>query len=157
MEPVTRTTLTTEQMHAMRAVDNPGECFFFPEQYSNPPNVESGERAFFFAIFERAVDDIKECAARLDRRMYRRRYAKTLKWFRSGESHWPCAFENVCHVLGFDASQWRRWAMSYVAPTSWEQPAPEPEPQIVIVEDEPETISLEEAEEEGVVQIAVGA
>lgn len=154
MEPqITRSTLTDEQLYAMRVVDNPGEVFIFPEQYITPASIESGERALLFAIFERAVDDIVESAARLNTRLYRRRHAKTLKWFRSAESHWPGAFVNLCHTLGLDVDKWRRWAMNYTAPISF---APEPELDEVI-ETQIEVVSLEAAEEEGIVQIAVGA
>lgn len=83
-----------------------------------------GERRLMIAVLEDAVDVYRKLAGARDNRR-RALFDDAEAWLESNDRSWIFSFENICDVLGLDASYLRRGLHA------WKHQAGDPSPRVV--------------------------
>ncbi len=80
-----------------------------PSQYFDRIRSEESaqpEKRLMLAVLENAIATFQNSIPGATRRQ-RRLLKETEEWMYSGDTSWPCSFENICALLGIDADYLR--------------------------------------------------
>lgn len=98
------------------------------QQFFAQERLNTGEKRLMFAVVEEAVSEFLRHARSSERRL-RRRFLRTLDWFKAEDASWPFSFVNICQALEIDEDVIRmgldKWRRKF-APESFEPLPPKP-------------------------------
>lgn len=93
-----------------------------PSQYFDRIRSEESaqpEKRLMLAVMENAIATFQHSIPGVTRRQ-RRLLKETEEWVYSGDTSWPCSFENICAVLGIEAdylrgglAEWKRTQLAH--------------------------------------------